>query len=616
MAPISDSLLEIGPQTPEDQAEAWEGLVEEKSLDAFLAAWLTIQAGNLQNIRRALVALVEDGEAVSVVSTWPPATSVDTLIALAKSAAKERRGLVRKRPTAAPDRRASSASAAYPIVVADVVRMVVAVEVADNSDSELRDLLRQLQWGSGWLRQRQAAESVQGQQAPRLTLELFASLVESKTIREGARKVATELAVRLAADRVSVTVQRSRRMRLVAISHAADFDQKLALSRAIEAAADEAGNQAAIICWPESDPDQVFVTRDTQALGKLASGKVVTVPLLADADVVGAIVVEGGSDDVDGIATPELLDGLGAALAPALVHLDRASAPFPVKAARTMANGLRFVLGPRALGAKLLLIAASALVALCFLISVDFEVSASAKLEGATVRSLGAAFDGFVLSAEHKAGQEVAQGTLLAKLDDRDLRLELSRQEASLNQRGIELDRAVSSGKMADAGLIRAQARQVEVQLELLRTMVARAEIRAPFDGLIVAGDLTQQVGAPVKRGDVLFRLAPLEDYRLKIDVPEADIGLVSIGQRGHVLLSALPYEPFEIEVMTVTPITLARDGVNVFEVDAKVLGVNSHLRPGMEGTAKLDDRPRTLAWIWGRSLIEWVEMRKWQWLP
>jgi putative peptide zinc metalloprotease protein len=54
-----------------------------------------------------------------------------------------------------------------------------------------------------------------------------------------------------------------------------------------------------------------------------------------------------------------------------------------------------------------------------------------------------------------------------------------------------------------------------------------RAQLRAPFESLVVSGDLSQSIGVPVERGKVLFEVAPLEAYRVILEVDERDIIMV-----------------------------------------------------------------------------------------
>ena len=76
-----------------------------------------------------------------------------------------------------------------------------------------------------------------------------------------------------------------------------------------------------------------------------------------------------------------------------------------------------------------------------------------------------------------------------------------------------------------------------------------RAQLRAPFESLVVSGDLSQSIGAPVERGKVLFEVAPLDAYRVILEVDERDIAEVADGQEGHLVLSAFPNEPLPFTV-------------------------------------------------------------------
>ena len=51
------------------------------------------------------------------------------------------------------------------------------------------------------------------------------------------------------------------------------------------------------------------------------------------------------------------------------------------------------------------------------------------------------------------------------------------------------------------------------------------------FDGIVIKGDLSQNLGAPVQRGEVLMVLAPNDSFRLILEVDEADIAAVRPGQ-------------------------------------------------------------------------------------
>ena len=88
------------------------------------------------------------------------------------------------------------------------------------------------------------------------------------------------------------------------------------------------------------------------------------------------------------------------------------------------------------------------------------------------------------------------------------------------------------------------------------------------------------------------------------------------VGQRGHLTLSALPGKPLALVVERVTPVATAEDGRNFFRVDARLEQLTPALRPGMEGVAKIEVGERRLIWIWTHSLVDWLRLWIWTWLP
>ncbi len=87
-------------------------------------------------------------------------------------------------------------------------------------------------------------------------------------------------------------------------------------------------------------------------------------------------------------------------------------------------------------------------------------------------------------------------------------------------------------------------------------------------------------------------------------------------GQKGQLLLTALPERPFAVEVIAVTPVARVADGVNSFEVLAHLADPDERVRPAMEGTAKIEAGEASLLWIWTHSFFDWLRIRAWSWVP
>jgi multidrug efflux pump subunit AcrA (membrane-fusion protein) len=138
----------------------------------------------------------------------------------------------------------------------------------------------------------------------------------------------------------------------------------------------------------------------------------------------------------------------------------------------------------------------------------------------------------------------------------------------------------------------------------------------APFDGLVITGDLSQTLGSPVQRGQVLFEIAPLEDYRLRLRVDERQINQIKLGQKGTLILNSLPEEPLPMTIRKVTPVATAEEGHNLFMVEADLDRSLASLRPGMEGYGKVDIDERKLIWIWTHDVYDWLRLWVWSWWP
>jgi multidrug efflux pump subunit AcrA (membrane-fusion protein) len=179
-----------------------------------------------------------------------------------------------------------------------------------------------------------------------------------------------------------------------------------------------------------------------------------------------------------------------------------------------------------------------------------------------------------------------------------------------------QYDQAMAKREAAQTRILAAQIDQVKAQLSLLEEQLARTRILAPFDGVVVQGDLSQALGSPVERGQVLFEVAPLEAYRLILQVDERDIAYAAVGQRGQLLLAADPETAHPFLVRKITPVSAAREGRNYFRLEATLEGTPPSLRPGMEGVGKIEVDRRLLVWIWTRQAVDWLRLTLWNWIP
>ena len=131
-----------------------------------------------------------------------------------------------------------------------------------------------------------------------------------------------------------------------------------------------------------------------------------------------------------------------------------------------------------------------------------------------------------------------------------------------------------------------------------------------------MSGDLSQRIGAPVERGELLFEIAPLDDYRVVLQVDERDIADVSEGQKGEVVFASLPDGAFRRRRRQDHAGRAGRrTASNFFRVEAQLTEASPRLRPGMEGVAKIAVDERRWSGS-GRALVDWLRLASWRWMP
>lgn len=593
-----------------ERPAAWRVLEGEGPEPAWLEAWLDVLAhagGHL------VAAAAFDGASGGVLAAWPRREDVPAPAAeLAAAAAVAGKPLSRRIPAGAADLQC----VACPVSGEGPALVVALVARAGASPAVL---LRRAAWGAAWIKARRAQDALGRASAlldrSRMALDAIAAAAEQAGFAGACTAAATVLARLGRCERVAVGFMRGDSARVDGLSDAARAGERVHVVRRLEAAMEEAVEQRMALRWPVPE-GQVAIA---QAQGELAhatrAAGVMTIPALVGEGRALAFVFERSSGAFDA-AEAETFETVAAFVGPVLDEKRLNDRPLVVKAAVALADEARRLLGPAHAGRKAIILAALAAAAFLSLDTEVYRVSGAAQIEGLQRRSVVAPYDGFVREAPVRAGDTVQAGDLLAAFEDRDLVLERLRWSTERQQRSFEYERALASRQPAAINVLRAQIEQAEAQLKLVDEQMARVKMRAPIDGLVVSGDLSQVVGGAVSRGQVLFEIAPLEGWRVVVQVSDRDIGEVASGQEGLVLLGAMPSEPLRFRVDAIVPIAEAKGGRNAFRVEGRVLAASPRLRPGMEGVAKIDVDRRPVGLAWFGPLLSALRLWLWQWAP
>ena len=330
---------------------------------------------------------------------------------------------------------------------------------------------------------------------------------------------------------------------------------------------------------------------------------------------VGALSLEREEDVPFGGDEVAYVESVSGVISPMLEEKRQNDRWIVVKLGDSLVNQLRRLLGPGYFKRKLAAIVMTLTVAFFYFATSDYDVTADAVVEGRIQRAVVAAFDGFIKDAEVRVGDVVESGEFLVSLDDRSFLLERLRWVAERQKSLYEYERALGERNRAESRIAKSQVEHADAWVNLIDRQIARTRMVAPFDGVIVSGDLSQSIGSAVQRGQVLLEVAPLDSYRVNLKVDESQIRDVDRGSRGRLRVAALPDGTFPVVVEKVTPVAVAEGGRNFLRVEASLEGEVKRLRPGMSGVCHIHVDERRLIWIWTRGFMDWLHVFAWRWL-
>ncbi len=605
-------------------ADLWKALSSASTADEIAGPWLDIQAGWIPGFQRGAVMLRSSRSGKFLMLARRPADDDDSgerMQGVADRAVAENKGVV-QRHVLDDGSETGHLGLAYPLNLEGKIVGVVVVEVTDQGDDALRNILRQIQWGKVWLEHKLLSEQLGhaslSQGNSQLVLEAFAALMDADDSHSGIQAATMLLAHRMGCDRISVGFPEKGYVKVEAISHAFRMGARQDLVRGLGDAMDEAADQGLAILVHSGDkagPGPVTEAH-RRHLGNGETGHLLSIPVFSADALVGCMAFEWPEADAPDDEQRKLAEGLANLLLPVLAERRASEDSVRAIALRRMKGWVRSFAEKGYMGRKLGWSAVVFAIFLGLVVTGEFRVTADARLEGSVQRSIVAAIDGYVLSQHARPGDVVSEGQVLARLDNKDLILERLRWTAQKKQYEAEAAEALALHNRAGANVARAQMTQADAQIALINEQLKRTVLQAPFAGIVVSGDLSQSVGAAVRRGDLLFEVAPLKAYRVVLFVDESDIGHIVPGQRGILVTPARPDDALSFEITRITPLSEAREGKNLFRVEASTDAGQDWIQPGLEGVAKISIGRRRSVWIWTHRFTNWLRLTLWTWWP
>lgn len=256
-------------------------------------------------------------------------------------------------------------------------------------------------------------------------------------------------------------------------------------------------------------------------------------------------------------------------------------------------------------------------------------VTSTGKIYPETEVKISSEVSGEIIELPVVDGQAVKKGDLLMRVDPEILEAQVKQQEAALaasranaqqayaqmlqaelNLKRTEnlfskgfatqdqVDEARTSHEVAKASHAASLSRieQQQMQLEEAQKALSKSATFAPIDGTItvLSSELGDRVvGTGQYAGTEVLRIADLDMMEVRVDVSEADIVNVKIGDEAEIEIDAIPDTKFEGVVTEIansasTSNSGSQDQLTTFEVKVRLLEPSTAIRPGMTATADI----------------------------
>ncbi|NVK17782.1 MAG: efflux RND transporter periplasmic adaptor subunit [Methylocystaceae bacterium] len=445
-------------------------------------------------------------------------------------------------------------------------------------------------------------------------LKLLGTIQEDKKFKQAAMRLCNEAAALFKVDQVSLgwSGPYGKQVKVCAISNLETFDQRTNAIWELEAAMEECLDKEGEIIWDHHQKNDELV-RAHKAYGAVRSvGHLISVPLRIGSDCVGVLTCEDSKtpfQESDAWKLRLMLEQCVRHLS-FLEHRDKWVGE---KVRRQFKRTFRTLLGVDKMAYKVAALAGVAVLAFLMFGQWAYKVDGSFALKAEQMVHLSSPIDGLIEEAPVRPGDIVHKGETLLALNTRELLLEQAKAYAKLARYKHEIEKARASYSLADMRIAQSAMDSAQAEVDQIKLRLENTLVKAPYDGVVVEGDLQVKIGAPLRTGETFMKVASLNKLYAEILVNERDIQDITLGQEATITFVGRPELNYRIRLAQIIPQAEVHDGQNVFTVKAELLDPSDDWwRPGMSGVAKIDAGDRSILWLLTHETLDYLRLHFW----
>lgn len=448
---------------------------------------------------------------------------------------------------------------------------------------------------------------------PRLdAIEINLLLNEERSFLAASMLLCNELRARTASSTVALGTYGGHQVKLVALSNTKKFNRREPRLAALAFAMEECAEQDEEIQAPRPEGESFIAYEHAKYLRDAGEEFVLSLPVRAEGRVIAVVTLERSGlaySEAEQLALRMICD----LASRRLFELWIARGLGIPRRMRQLRSGLAWVFGVRHTWAKLAVLLVLGLLAFVCLYPWFYRVEATFELRADRAVHISSTIDGYLAAVHVQPGDVVAAGTTLLELDTLDLELLENEALAKIARLQTDADHARAVGNPAQSRLALAEVEEEQARLSRIRRQIELASIRAPWDGVIIEGDLRERIGSPVAQGDGLLRISALEGLYVRLEIPERSIHEVYDKETGELAFASRPETKYTFVIDRIEPVAATRPEGSVFLARARIEGEpETWWRPGMTGVAKIDVGERRLIWVLTHKFVDFVRLKLW----
>ncbi len=445
-------------------------------------------------------------------------------------------------------------------------------------------------------------------------LGLAAEVMQQQNFASACLTLVNGIATEWQLAQVSLGWIDQQQIRLVAVSNLDRFERNSRRTQLTESAMMSAVAHGHALWWPDSENQLVGTQAQAEFAQEFGIEQFLALPIYDVQGITHAVLLLSFTSA--SYPTPNL-NPLQLALEliqPRLSDLRVRSLDSWHRARHRLHRWSEPVFGPEHTLLKLTAAAFTLFLLYCIFGTWSYRIDASAQLNTESTRLISAQFDGRIDQVHATAGDLVKEGDLLVTLDTRELTQQKSELTAEISKAETEVNKNRADGLLAETEIAQARLDQSLAKAQRIDNYLEQAVGHAPFEGVVVEGERKDLMGAPVKKGDRIFRLAKIEGLYISLMVAEKEMRHIVPNASGEVSLLSQPQYSVPIRISSVIPVAQVKgqEG-NLFMIRAELQEApQAWWRPGMTGLARIDAGEKNILWIMTHRIVDKLRLLFW----